>query len=131
LLLEQRLELDLRLVARVVDLHLRALVVLETGLRLALARVEDDDVVGPRLLLHVVDQLRVRPLLRRLLMRDQRLARQVDEQHDDDEGKESAAEESIHAVSRARVAAYRGSPRGRNRFAQAPSGISSSLSTPT
>ena len=96
LLLQQALEGDLRLVARVVDLDLLA--VGQRGDDLALARAEDDlvDRAGARL--HPLDQLGVRDLPGRLGLRDQRLARQVHEQDDDDQGEERATKEAVHGV---------------------------------
>ena len=61
-------------------------------------------------LLHVprfdpLDQLRVGDLLLAVALRNQRLARQPDEEDDDDQWKERAAKESIHKGSGRRVAA--------------------------
>ena len=89
---EDVLELDLRLRRRVVDLHLLARVERRRD-RLAV-RVELDLAHVP--LLRLLDQLRVGELGLVVALRDQRLARQVDEQHDDDEGEQRAAEEAIH-----------------------------------
>ena len=97
--LEQVLELRRRLRGRVVDLDLAALD--EIRRDLLPVRVELGVVDGA--FLDLRDQLRVRDLLLRGAARQQRLARQIDEQHDDDEREKCAAEEAVH-VGRRRVA---------------------------
>jgi hypothetical protein len=96
LVLEQPLERDLRLVARVVDLDLLRARIVQRGDDLQLARVEDDLLDRARVVLHELDQLRVGLLRRRLRLGDERLARQVDEQDDHDQGEERAAKETVH-----------------------------------
>ena len=93
-LLEDLLVRDLRLRRRVVDLDLLARVE-HGGDRLPGRRERDlADVARLRLL----DQLRVGELPPVVAPRHQRLARQVDEQHDHDEREECAAEEAIHVI---------------------------------
>src|SRR5205085_12190847 len=73
----------------------------ELAADLPLARVEfraGDLAVGD-----VLADVRVADLRRALPGRDQRLARQVDEQHDDEQGEECAAEEAVHETSIGRV----------------------------
>ena len=73
----------------------------------AATRVEDDLFpVRRRLLLDVLDELRVRLLALVLVLRDQHLTRQPDEQDDHDEREERAAEETIHEASVLRVAEW-------------------------
>src|SRR5262249_2223674 len=97
---EQVLELHLALVARVVDRDLRLRrVALGRGDR-ELRGVEDDLLEVRRILADHRLQLRVGRSLGVAVLRDQGLAGQPDEQHDDDEGEESAAEEAVHRASR-------------------------------
>ena len=93
--LEPALEVRRRLRRRVVDLHLPALD--ERRGELLTVRVEEDLVDGA--LVDFLDQLRVRHLALLGAARQQRLTRQVDEQHDDDEREKRAAEEAIHSRS--------------------------------
>src|SRR5262249_49641473 len=94
LLLEQLLELHLRLVARIIDGDLRA--VGEARDDLALVRVEDDLVDRARVVLRTRDQVGVGDLAGALRVPDQRLARQIDEQDNHDQGEEGAANETVH-----------------------------------
>src|SRR5205823_14187394 len=95
------LEVDLGLVARVVDLDLGAVLLLDR--ELVLRRAEDRRLDVRRMLLDELVDARERRLLRAALVRDQRLARQVDEQHDHDQGEKRATEEAIHLGSPTRV----------------------------
>ncbi len=131
--LQEVLELDLRLRRRVVDLDPGIVLVDQRRGDLLLLRVELHELDRLRFILHTLDEIRVRDLLRALLLRNQRLARQIDEQHDDDQWKESAAKEASHRRSpgRIRVALPLCSARREQRLSYAPSGKRSSLNTPT
>src|SRR5207253_5107305 len=84
---------------RVVDGDLRPVLVVERGGDPALARDEDDLLEIARIPLDVLNELVVGLLLRVVVLRDQRLARQPDEQDDHDEREEGAAEKAIHVSS--------------------------------
>src|SRR5262249_35156877 len=86
---------DLALVGRVVDLDLRA--VGQRRGELVLRRVEDP--VRDLAVSDVLIDLRRRDLLGLLPVVHQRLARQVDEQDDDDQGEKCGAEETVHEGS--------------------------------
>jgi hypothetical protein len=104
-LLEQLLEVELRLVGRVV--HRRGRVVGRVGRRdRALARVELDLLDLRRVLRDVRAQCRVRFFARVMVLRDQRLAGEPHQQNDHDEREEGAAEEAIHNGSSIRVAKW-------------------------
>src|SRR5207237_4179302 len=98
-LLQHVLELQLRLVGGVVNGRLAAVGELERDR--ALARIEDGR--GDLVRLHVGDRLRRRQLLAVRRLRDQRLAREPDQQDDHEEWEERAAEETIHVRYSLRV----------------------------
>src|SRR5207237_5973338 len=105
LLLQQLLEVELGLVGRVMDVRRLPVDVLDADL--ALARAEQDLLDVLRVLLDVLAERRIRDARARVrVLRDQRLARQPDEQDDHDEREEGAAEEAIHNCSSVRVALW-------------------------
>ncbi len=95
LVLQEILHLERGDVARVVDLHLLA-----AGQRrgdLLAVRGEEDFLDVPVLDLGL--QLRVRALRLVAVVPEHHLTRHVDERHDDDQGEQRAAEESVHGVN--------------------------------
>jgi hypothetical protein len=97
------LELELRLVGRVVNRRLRPVRELERDR--PLARVEDR--LGDLIRLHTLDRVRRRQLVGVRRLRDQRLAREPDQQDDHEKREERAAEETIHVeISSLRVAEW-------------------------
>ncbi len=103
LLVEQVLELKLRLVTRVVNRDRRLVLVVQPGRGRALPGAEHDLGVVAGVRLDVLLQLRIGLLERVAALRDQRLAREPHEQDDHDEREKRAAEEAVHKISAERV----------------------------
>src|SRR5215210_3169671 len=129
-LLELRLERQQRLVARVV--HVELLAAPELGRGPLLVRVDDELLDRARVLLDPVDQLRVRDLALALRAAHERLARQIDEQHDDDQREEGATKETVQVgppSQGSNMGLYSYSPR--RGVPYPPSVIKSAFRTPT
>src|SRR5262249_20800668 len=99
---EQVLELDLGLRRRVVDGALGAVDLLVVDL--LLVRVEREVLELARVGLDLLLKRRIGGLQLLVAAAHERLARQVDEQNDHDQGEERATEKAIHKISNARVA---------------------------
>src|SRR5262249_25519539 len=76
------------------------------GAGLVARRREDHVVDLARVVLDHLNRFGERPLLGALPLRNQGLARQVDEQHNDDEREKGRTEKAIHVGAEFRVAAW-------------------------